>query len=361
MLELLKKNIDRELISFLTEEGQYLPQHPDTRILFSGIKDFVLRKGKKIRPMLFIISYKGYSKKRLSPKSVLRCSLAFELLHDFLLVHDDVIDSSDLRRGKPTLHRVYNRKLGLKSKDKIGSDLSIVAGDILFTMAIRSLLSIDEDRSRKEKALAAFLQATAFTGAGEFIDVTGGIRNTEDISEKDILLMYNLKTSKYTFECPLITGAILGGAGERECKKLAGLGSALGEAFQIQDDMLDMFSSRKAIGKPVLSDLDESKKTLLIRSTYDRLDNRQKKYLQKIMKKKKKSYNDLVRFRKLVKGSGAHRYCLDRIVLLTEDAFSVCRSLGMKLKEKQVLTRFIKDLAQKSEELKTRILDEKGL
>ncbi len=338
MLEKLKKDIDRELAYFLPYANKKHGLDRASGLLYAGIKDFLRRKGKKIRPLLFLISYLGYTKRKsFSRKKLLRSALSLELMHDFFLAHDDVIDDSAIRRGKPTLHKVFNKKLGLPGKSKTGPDLSIVAGDAMFALAIDALLSSDETPARKEEALKLLAEAAVSTAAGEFLDVTSGMESVDRISRKSIFLTYTLKTAKYTFECPLVMGAVLAGADRKEIKKLSKLGILLGQAFQIYDDLLDVFSTSKKIGKPVLSDLDESKKTLLVWSAYSKLDKSGRKTLKNLMEKKKKTYTDLTKFRKLVITTGALDHCLDTISGLLDKTDPLLRSLKMKKGHKKAL------------------------
>lgn len=317
-------------------------------VLFAGIEDFTTRGGKKIRPLLFLISYLGYTKKSgAAGKGLYRSALAVELLHDFLLVHDDVIDKSALRRGKPTLHRVYNSRLGESPSSGLGADLAIVAGDIIFALAVEALMTINERPSRKERALGEFTKAAALTGAGEFIDVVNGRMGIDRISRKDVFMTYDLKTARYTFISPLVMGAILGGAGAAELKKLSDLGLLLGRAFQILDDLLDMFSSRKALGKPTLSDLGESKKTLLVWEAYRRLGTTDRKTLKRFLEKEKKTYTDLIKFRKLIKMSGAHEYCAKMVKDLVARAYAGIDELKMKDKQKALLNELLAELFKK--------------
>ncbi|MFH1395088.1 MAG: polyprenyl synthetase family protein [Candidatus Omnitrophota bacterium] len=271
MIKRLKNDIDTELKAFLKETEADFALKSSSRLLYSAITNFLVRDGKRIRPILFILSYLGYTKKRtILHKNLLRASLSFELLHDFLLIHDDIIDESDLRRGKPSMHNLLNRSLNISPKHKLGANLGIVTGDILFALATKALLSFNEKPLRKENALKMFTDITTYTGIGEFIDVLNNISNIDKISKKDINLTYSLKTSKYTFEGPLVIGGILSGAQKKEINNLSKLGCILGQAFQIQDDLLDIFGAVKKTGKPVFSDIAESKKTLLIWQTYKR-------------------------------------------------------------------------------------------
>ena len=356
MLNKLRKDIDADLRLLLRDVKKEYGLHRISPLLFAGLKDFLLRKGKRIRPLLFLISYKGYTKKKnISHKKLVRSSLGLELMHDFLLVHDDVIDKSDLRRGKPTLHRLFNRALSLPGGSETGYSLSIVAGDIIYILAIDALLAIDENHSHKEKALKKFTDSVMFTGCGEFIDVASGIQKIEKINQRDVFHIYTLKTAKYTFEGPMLMGATLAGAQKKELKKLSRIGLLLGQAFQIQDDLLDMFSSRKEIGKPVLSDLNESKKTLPVWKAYNALAGKDKKQLKYFLEKDKKTYKDLIEFRKLIKSSGAHVWCLKRIESSLKEAYLLCSNLRMKTGPKKVLKKFIRDFFTKTETLKSKI------
>ncbi|MDP2933052.1 MAG: polyprenyl synthetase family protein, partial [bacterium] len=263
-------------------------------LVFRQAQEFILRKGKRIRPLLFILSYKGYTKRKShSDRNLFRSGASIELLHDYMLIHDDVIDASELRRSKPTLHKVFDKKIGLVNNQNIGPQLAIVTGDIIFALAIEAFLAVDEDMQRKEKALRKLVETAAYTGAGEFIDVVFGRKKINELTEKDIMLNYTLKTAKYTFECPLLMGAILAGAKESELKKLSKLGISAGQAFQIFDDLLDLFAAEKTIGKPVLTDLSESKKTWLVFKAYRNLDPKGRAVFMIIFEKKKKTLADL--------------------------------------------------------------------
>lgn len=312
--------------------------------LFSLTREFVLRKGKRIRPLLFILSYKGYAQKQTTDEKGLFISAAsIELLHDYMLIHDDVIDRSLLRRGKPTLHKMFDRNL--RFKNTIGEELAIVAGDILFAMAIESFTTVKENLARKERALKKLVETAAFTGAGEFIDVVSGYQSIDELTEKKILLNYTLKTARYTFECPLLMGALLAGAPAREQDKLSRLGLASGQAFQIYDDMLDLFGTEEIIGKPVLTDLNESKKTLLIFRAYQRLTGKKRLRLRHILEKEKKTMTDLEELRSLILASGSYRSCLALMNKLQHQAMVLCSQLDMKTAHKEILCAVIEKLS----------------
>ena len=209
MIETIKRNIDASLRSFLQDVAKSYRLRWVSPILFDSLKDFTLRPGKRIRPLLLILSYLGYKKKgsRL-PRNLYNASTCIELLHNFMLIHDDIIDRSNLRRGKPTLHRLLGRIVKTEDREKLGYDLGIIAGDIVYALAIDAFLAINEAPKRKERALKYFIQTAAFTAMGEFIDTLHGVERINRVKEKDVFLNYTLKTARYTFDCPLVVGAI---------------------------------------------------------------------------------------------------------------------------------------------------------
>ncbi|MFH1691309.1 MAG: polyprenyl synthetase family protein [Candidatus Omnitrophota bacterium] len=314
--------------------------------LFHFSKEFVLRPGKRIRPLLFILAYKGYKgKKSKDPKNLYRCAASIELLHDFMLIHDDVIDNSDLRRGKPTLHRLFEHKIKTSQDPHIGKSLAIVAGDILFSVAIEAFLTIKENMARKELALKKLVETAAYTGCGEFLDVIFGHKKINTFSEEMVFLNYTLKTAKYTFECPLLMGALLAGAGKNDLKNISTLGICAGQAFQIYDDILDLFSTQEIIGKPILTDLAESKKTLLVLKAYNTLKGKDKKLFVTILEKSNKTNADLESFRKLIIKSGSYNFVLKKLTSLQKKAHQACQRLKMEPQHKKAIEDVIAKLS----------------
>jgi len=331
MIKTIKKQIDISLGDFLEKVKREYELHRINPVLYESIKEFSLREGKRIRPLLLILSYKGYAKnnKRLSA-SFYHAATCIELLHNFMLIHDDIIDRSDLRRGKPTLHRILSKVTKTREQEKLGFDLSIIAGDIVYALAIDAFLSIKEPAERKEKALKYFIQTATFTAMGEFIDTLHSVERVERIKEKDVLLNYTLKTARYTFDCPLVVGAMLAGAHPSDIKKLSQIGLRIGQAFQIQDDILGIFDSQKNIGKSILSDLVESKKTLLVCHAYNQLQGKEQRNFMKYFAKPQKTYRDLVEIRKIFINSGSLKYSLQQIKVRINQVKKMIEKLKIK-------------------------------
>lgn len=343
MFHKIKKQIDKELRKFVQNMDKLYSLSKISPLLYENIKDFVLRDGKRIRPILFIIGYRGFAQKTAT--NLCTSAIAIELLHDFLLVHDDIIDKSETRRGKPAMHTMFNHYLVHRKNIKLnGQDLAIVVGDVMYAMAIHAFLSIKENMERKEKALKKFIESVIYTGGGEFIELIIGINDIEKITKKDILNIYDYKTARYTFACPLSTGAILAGAAQKEIDKLFDYGIYLGRAFQIKDDILGMFGEEKDIGKSPLTDLQEAKKTLLIWQAYHNTNKENKKTIKRIFSKEKVNRADLIKIRKIVIESKALENAKKEIYCLQKKAQHLITSSKINPIYKDCLDNFTKNL-----------------
>ncbi len=339
----IKKRLDKELSVFVKEIDRSYALKKLSPILSKEIKGFVRRKGKRLRPILFIAGYMGFAK-TVAP-NLYKSALSLELLHDFLLVHDDIIDKSDMRRGEPSLHKKLEGYLsGHKGIKFTGVELAIVAGDIIYAIAIDSFLSIKENPVRKEKALKNFLQTTIYTGAGEFVELFAGIKDIKNTRKSDIYKIYDLKTAFYSFASPLSTGAILAGAMESEVKKLSNAAIYLGEAFQIKDDILGIFSEEKNIGKSSITDLREGKKTILIWYAYHNAKKSDRNYIRYILSKKKVGRSDLSKVRRILIESGALSYAQKEISILTGRGLRLLESSRMRPKYKTFLLDYSRNL-----------------
>ncbi|MGD9015681.1 MAG: polyprenyl synthetase family protein [Candidatus Omnitrophota bacterium] len=339
----IKNKIDRELYKFTANINRLYSLSRISPLLFSCIRDFLLRKGKRIRPILFIVGYLGFAKK--AAPGLYTSALAIELLHDFMLVHDDIIDKSDKRRGKPSMHRLLDNYLMAYKDIKFnGIDLSLVVGDVMYAIAIKAFLSIKEDMARKEKALKKFIEAAIYTGSGEFIELINGVKNIQKITKQDIYKIYDYKTARYTFSTPLSTGAILAGATQSQVDKLFKLGIYLGRAFQIKDDILGIFGEEKKIGKSTLSDLQESKKTLLLWYAYNNSGTEQKTSIKKILGKNRVKKSDLLRMRKIINESGAFKQAEKEIAQLIKKAHALILATGLRKEYKDYLLNYSSQL-----------------
>ncbi len=345
MIEHIRKNIDASLENFMTRACDEYSFFSVSPFLFESIKDFVLRKGKRIRPVLLILAYQGYSRKNQEITSdIYHASTCIELLHNFMLIHDDIIDRSNLRRGKPTMHRMLRKVAPSSDPDQLGINLGIIAGDIVYALAIDAFLSFKETPKRMAKALKYFVQTAAFTAMGEFVDTLNGVLPISKVSERDVFLNYSLKTARYTFDCPLVVGALLSGASPKETQLLSELGLLIGQAFQIQDDVIGVFDSEKNIGKSILSDIEESKKTILVCHAYKALRGQQRKIFLNCFSKSKISLSDLRTIRKIFIGTGSLQYALNQIQIRIDRSANIVKKLKMKTEYRDLIWKYFSQL-----------------
>jgi len=339
----IKNKIEKELINYIQSIDKSCSLSKISPLLFNNIKEFISREGKRVRPTLFIIGYLGFKKK--PAPGLYRTALSLELLHDFMLVHDDIIDNSLTRRSKPSVHAVLNKYLNSRKKLKFnGEDLAIVVGDVIYAMAINAFLSVKEDMRRKEMALKKLTEAAFYTGSGEFIELIYGMKSIDEITKEDIYKIYDLKTATYTFAAPLAMGATLAGAKESEVKKLFDYGIYLGRAFQIKDDILGIFSTQEGMGKSNLTDLQEGKKTILIWYAYNKSDDKNKSAIKRILSKNNVKTSDLLKIRKIISSAGTLEYARNEINGLIGKAEALNETFQMSEVYKNLLNAYSRKL-----------------
>ncbi|MBR9707386.1 MAG: polyprenyl synthetase family protein, partial [Candidatus Diapherotrites archaeon] len=213
-----KKVVDERLNSFFDEfESNNLEKTPQFKDVLKEVKDFNSR-GKRIRPAFVIAAYEAVGGK--DRKAVADASLGIELAQGFFLIHDDIMDQDELRRGHKTVHTkykdVHDSDYSLGDREHFGTSMGILAGDINLTLAYYPMINAAFPADVKIRALNQFNDIIMNTCHGQVLDFTNGFK--EDVSPADSLLVDRLKTAKYTIEGPLLLGGILGGASDAQLK-----------------------------------------------------------------------------------------------------------------------------------------------
>ncbi len=216
---------------------------------YSLLCDYVLRGGKRLRGALVLVGYRAAGGAE-DLGAALDASIGIELLHAYLLIHDDFMDRDELRRGGPTLHR----SLG---GDHIGGSLAVLLGSLCQGWAYELVL-----RHGGADGAAAMTRALEEVTLGQMADLRAPLG--APLSEKAVLELQRLKTGSYTFDLPLRIGASLAQAAAPLLEALSAYALPLGQAFQIADDLLGTFGAPEVTGKPNGSDLREGKRTLLV-------------------------------------------------------------------------------------------------
>jgi geranylgeranyl diphosphate synthase type I len=292
--------------------------------VFFDMCEFVGRKGKRIRPLLFLLTYRALGgKKGWADKSLIQAALSLELLHAFVLVHDDLIDRSEKRRGLPTFHKLVEQRQGRMSHaERTGQGVALVVGDLLFALSVETLQQSDFEPAPRQQALAKLLSYVTDTGVGEIFDILLGSRDIGRVTRDEIELTYLLKTTRYTFEAPCVIGALLAGASSEKADDLARVMEPLGLAFQIQNDLLEI-SHLDGKDQLLPTDLLEGKKTLLMLEAYQRLGEVDRSFLQMCFHSAARNEASISKVQDLLRKSGAIQAMQERCRSLFEQANQV--------------------------------------
>ena len=239
----MKKEINEFLLNYFSNKGTY------NKVIYDSASYSLNIGGKRIRPILMLLIYSMYKE---NWRDILEFSSAIEMIHTYSLIHDDLpcMDDDDLRRGKPTNHKIY------------GENIAVLAGDTLLNEAMN--LMIRFSLKNGEKSLVAAEMIASASGpegmiGGQVVDI---INEGKKISEDELKYMHMNKTGAL-IKVSIMSGAILGEAPEDDIRKLEKFGENLGLAFQIKDDILDVIGSTEKLGKNVLSDEESNKSNFI--------------------------------------------------------------------------------------------------
>src|SRR3989339_169181 len=281
--------------------------------LLKIIKEFVNNGGKRLRPAIFYYAFLSYSSQ--NPEKVLKLSFIFELFHSFALIHDDIIDNSDLRRGKPTVHKKYNLSTAI-----LAGDLALMLADEIFSQEINKRKIIDLYNEFKQELLI-----------GEYLDVAK-IDNVNKIME--------LKTARYSLVKPAMIAFDLNQINKKEVERWEEILRKTGILFQIKDDFDGTFADEKSLGKPTDSDIKEGKNTLLIEKFLVKSNNKKKERFYSFFGKQNYKNEDLVWYKKTL-----IKYKIDDEIKnkIANESIEIENKLNLYFPDK-ILTKLIKEI-----------------
>ncbi len=256
--------------------------------------------GKKLRGALTVLGYQLAGGKDF--KAVLPVSCGIELLHNFLLIHDDIFDKDETRRGKPTVHQIFS-----KGKDEhYGLSMATITGDAGVFLGYQLIMSSSFPKQRMIKALSKLNDYLLKTAYGEILDIDFDFK--KEISWDDVLKVRTYKTAYYTIVMPLTVGAVLAGAKDKTLKAIENYGVPVGIAFQLADDILGIFGKSKNTGKSSQSDIREGKKTLLFMKALELAKDEERRFLLKWYGSDGLDKEKIERIREAIKNSGSLDY-----------------------------------------------------
>ena len=287
--------------------------------LFAPI-DYTLRLGgKRIRPLLACAAAAAFTE---AWQRALPVAVALEIFHNFTLLHDDLMDRSPLRRGQETVYRRW------------GDNTAILSGDAMSIEAYASLAEV-ADKSLLAELLPRFSQMALEVCVGQQYDMEFETRS--EVRVEEYMEMIRLKTS-VLLGSSLELGALVGGATTEQARALYAVGIQLGLAFQIQDDLLDVYGDEKTFGKPIGGDIVNAKKTLLLLYTLEQLQGEDLNRLQEILTytpEERRTYIDEVRA--LYDKAGTRLYAEAEIERLTSEAYHGVEQLPLREEGRELL------------------------
>lgn len=243
--------------------NDYLVQLPYDRrpaSLYEPIRYVLSMGGKRIRPVLMLLSYNLFKE---DPETILMPACALETYHNYTLLHDDLMDNADLRRGHETVHKKWN------------ANTAILSGDSMLVLAYQRMQQCSSDKMAE--VLALFTETALEIGEGQEYDMA--FEHRDDVSEEEYIEMIRLKTS-VLLACALKIGAILAGASKEDADNLYRFGEQIGLAFQLQDDFLDVYGDTRVFGKAIGGDITSNKKTFMLINALNHANDEQRRQLE---------------------------------------------------------------------------------
>ena len=291
----IKQELNKRADFFNKQLEKFLSKgEPET--LYEAARHLPLAGGKRLRPCIAMISCEAVNG---DLKNIVPLTIAIELIHNFTLVHDDIMDKSKLRRNIPSVHV------------KFGEATAIIAGDLLYSKAFESMHNIIGDLSIFKNVEFGLIDCVREISEGQQLDMD--FEKNQKIIESDYTNMI-LKKTAVLFMYAAEAGAILGGATREQSNALNEYGKQLGLGFQIHDDYLDMSSEEKTLGKDIGNDIRNGKKTLIVVHCINNVSGNDKKLLEKIFGNEKATDEEVKQVYNLFKKTGSIEYAKNKAV-----------------------------------------------
>jgi len=307
-----------ELLNKVNQCLEQLPYDRQPASLYEPIKYVLALGGKRIRPVLTLLAYNLFKE---DPEQALMPAIGLETYHNFTLLHDDLMDNADMRRGHQTVHRKWD------------ANTAILSGDNMLVLAFQHVAQCDERHLRD--VLDLFTVTTLEIDEGQQYDMDFETRN--DVTEDEYIEMIRLKTS-VLLACALKTGAILADAPADDAQWLYRFGEQLGLAFQLQDDLLDVYGDPAVFGKAIGGDITSNKKTYMLINALARANDEQRKELMGWIEAKDfDRQQKIAAVTRLYNEIGIRQLCEEKIVHYFTECRNCLQKVGVPDERKQQL------------------------
>jgi geranylgeranyl diphosphate synthase type II len=281
--------------------------------------------GKRIRPVLMLLSYNLWKE---HPEDILMPAIGLETYHNYTLLHDDLMDNADMRRGHETVHRRWD------------ANKAILSGDSMLVLAYQHMQQVPAD---KLPAVLELFTVTALEiGEGQEYDMSFETRS--DVTEDEYIEMIRLKTS-VLLACAMKIGALLAGAPQEDADLMYQLGEKIGLAFQLQDDLLDVYGDPKVFGKAIGGDITSNKKTYMLINAVNRANAQQRKELEQWIGAKEFNRQEKVAaVTRLYDEIGIRQLCEEKINYYFEQASQTLSQINVPAEKKQFIRSYMDEL-----------------
>ncbi|MGA8115399.1 MAG: polyprenyl synthetase family protein [Actinocatenispora sp.] len=335
----LRARLESALDEFLIgQHDRLMAIDTDLRPVSDTLRAFIMGGGKRLRPAFGYWGYRGAGGD--DRDEVVRALASLELLHACALIHDDVMDSSDTRRGEPAVHRrfatLHAAERWAGDPAAFGRDAAILLGDLCLGWSAEMYSRCGLPAAQLAAAQPAYDEMRTEVMAGQYLDVLAQA-DVRHSSRERASRVAEYKSAKYTVERPLLLGGRLAGAPESVLAAYSGYGLPLGEAFQLRDDILGVFGDPSATGKPAGDDLREGKRTYLVAAAYETAGTDGRAVLDRLLGDRGLDDTGVTELRALIVDTGALADTERRIATLTAAALAALDDVPIEAGPAEVL------------------------
>ena len=318
-----------EILKLVNDFLAQLPYERKPKSLYEPVEYVLSIGGKRIRPVLTLM---GYNLWKEDPERILMPAVGLETYHNYTLLHDDLMDNADVRRGHETVHRRWD------------ANKAILSGDSMLVLAYQRMQQVPAEKL--PAVLNLFTETALEIGEGQEYDMTFETRN--DVTENEYIEMIRLKTS-VLLACALKTGALLADAPEEDADRLYRVGEQVGLAFQLQDDLLDVYGDPKVFGKAIGGDITSNKKTYMLINAYNRANDEQRKELEHWIGAKEFNRQEKVAaVTRLYDAIGIRQLCEDKINYYFQQASQTLSEVNVPEERKAQLRQYMDELLHRN-------------
>ena len=314
-----------EILQKVNDCLDHLPYDRKPVSLYEPIQYVLSIGGKRIRPVLMLLDYNLWKE---HPEDILMPAVGLETYHNYTLLHDDLMDNADMRRGQLTVHKKWD------------ANKAILSGDSMLVLAYQRMQQVSAE---KLPAVLDLFTVTALEiGEGQEYDMSFETRN--DVTEDEYIEMIRLKTS-VLLACAMKIGALLADAPQEDADRLYRLGEQIGLAFQLQDDLLDVYGDPKVFGKAIGGDITSNKKTYMLINAFNRANDKQRKELERWINAK--TFNREVKVAEVTRlydEIGIRQLCEEKINYYFELANQTLAEVNVPEERKQQIRNYMDEL-----------------